>query len=83
MTIGMIGLRQPTDSEDQPIVARTASTLASNRAMRQSQALQLRRRRRSSFTPPPRNVQQRRELATRDNTVELAFAQRQMTITLP
>eukprot|EP00971_Amphidinium_carterae_P302386 6008654-Amphidinium_carterae.1 len=82
MTIGMIGLRQPTDNEEQPVVLGTASTLASNRAMRQSQALQLRRRR-SSFTPPPRNVQQRRELAARDNAVELAFAQRQMTITLP
>eukprot|EP00971_Amphidinium_carterae_P172364 3416860-Amphidinium_carterae.1 len=78
----MIGLQQPTDNEDQPIVAGTASALASNRARRQSQVLQLRRRR-SSYTPSPPNVQQRRELAARDKTVELAFAQRQMTITLP
>eukprot|EP00971_Amphidinium_carterae_P133658 2647299-Amphidinium_carterae.1 len=38
MTIGMIGLLQPTDNEAQPVVAGTASTLASNRAMRQPQA---------------------------------------------
>eukprot|EP00971_Amphidinium_carterae_P039717 780168-Amphidinium_carterae.1 len=53
--------------------------------MRQSQAQQLTlelRRRRSTYTPP-RNVQQQREIVARDNAVELAFAQRQMTVTLP
>eukprot|EP00971_Amphidinium_carterae_P349710 6491169-Amphidinium_carterae.2 len=40
------------------------------------------RRRRSTYTPP-RNVQPQRQLLARDNSVELAFAQRQMTITPP
>eukprot|EP00971_Amphidinium_carterae_P348808 6490681-Amphidinium_carterae.1 len=81
MTIGMIGLHQPTDNEAQPVVAVTPTTLATSRAMRQPQAQQLRRRR-STYTPP-RNVQQQRDIVARDNAVELAFAQRQMTITLP
>eukprot|EP00971_Amphidinium_carterae_P097699 1933338-Amphidinium_carterae.1 len=66
----MIGLQHPTDNEVQPVVA--ASTLATiklylSRAMRQSQAQQLRRRR----STPPCNVQQQRELVARDNAVEL------------
>eukprot|EP00971_Amphidinium_carterae_P229073 4544020-Amphidinium_carterae.1 len=38
MTIGMIGLQHPTDNEAQPVDAGTPTTLATSRAMRQSQA---------------------------------------------
>eukprot|EP00971_Amphidinium_carterae_P100355 1984694-Amphidinium_carterae.1 len=85
MTIGMIGLQPSNDNEVQPVVA-TATSATESKIMRQSQAQQMRRRR-STYTPP-RNVQPQRELIARDNlardnAVELAFAQRQMTITLP
>eukprot|EP00971_Amphidinium_carterae_P022195 437850-Amphidinium_carterae.1 len=85
MTIGMIGLQPSDNTEVQPVVA-TATSATESRLMRQSQAQQMRRRR-STYTPP-RNVQPQRELVARDNlardnAVELAFAQRQMTITLP
>eukprot|EP00971_Amphidinium_carterae_P258886 5138117-Amphidinium_carterae.1 len=73
LTIGMIGLASTDHNEVQPATLATES-----RAMRQSQAQQMRRRR--STHTPPRNVQQR-EIVARDNAVELAFAQRPMTIT--
>eukprot|EP00971_Amphidinium_carterae_P241562 4796479-Amphidinium_carterae.1 len=53
----MIGLQQPIDTDGQPTVAETTSTTtaARSRAMRHSQAQQLRQRRRTMLTPP-RNV---------------------------
>eukprot|EP00971_Amphidinium_carterae_P250945 4981613-Amphidinium_carterae.1 len=85
MTIGMIGLQPSDNNEVQPVVATTTSATES-RMLRQSQAQQMRRRR-STYTPP-RNVQPWHELVARDNlardnSVELVFAQSQMTITLP
>eukprot|EP00971_Amphidinium_carterae_P100356 1984695-Amphidinium_carterae.1 len=85
MTIGMIGVQPPNNNEVQPVVA-TATSATESRTMRQSQAQEMRRRR-STYTPP-RNVQLQRRIVprdklARDSAVELAFAQRQMTITLP
>eukprot|EP00971_Amphidinium_carterae_P246321 4892498-Amphidinium_carterae.1 len=68
-TIGMIGLHHPQDTEAQPAVAGTTTTVATIRAMRHSQAQQLRRRR--STGTPPRNVQPQRDIVARDNAVEL------------
>eukprot|EP00971_Amphidinium_carterae_P207338 4113601-Amphidinium_carterae.1 len=66
----MIGLQQAIDTEAQPAVAGTTTTVAAtSRAMRHSQAQQLRQRRRAMLTPP-RNVQPRDEVAI-DNGVEL------------
>eukprot|EP00971_Amphidinium_carterae_P011513 226830-Amphidinium_carterae.1 len=69
-TIGMIGLRQPIDTDGQPTVAETTTTSATSRsrAMRHSQAQQMRQRRRAMLTPP-RNVQQRDDIyvAREDN----------------
>eukprot|EP00971_Amphidinium_carterae_P300510 5970757-Amphidinium_carterae.1 len=89
MTIGMIRLNSTSTNEVQPVVT-TATSASEPRMMRQSQATQMRRRRRRrrSMHTPPRNVQPQREIAVRDNlardnAVEMVFAQRQMTITLP
>eukprot|EP00971_Amphidinium_carterae_P067984 1345326-Amphidinium_carterae.1 len=76
----MIRLQHPLDNEAQPAVAGTTTTVASSRALRHSQAHQLRRRR--STHTQPRNVQPR-DVVARDDAVELVVAQRQMTITLP
>eukprot|EP00971_Amphidinium_carterae_P338969 6476543-Amphidinium_carterae.1 len=80
----MIGLQPALDTEVQPMVAETTTTSATSRsrAMRHSQAQQLRQRRRAMLTPP-RNVQQR-DIVAGDNDVELVLAQRRvMTFTLP
>eukprot|EP00971_Amphidinium_carterae_P111116 2200836-Amphidinium_carterae.1 len=54
----MIGLQLPLDTEAQPAVAGTMTTVATtSRAMRHSQAQQSRRRR--AMLTPPRNVQPR------------------------
>eukprot|EP00971_Amphidinium_carterae_P237726 4719386-Amphidinium_carterae.1 len=71
----MIGLQQAIDTEVQPTVAGTATTVATtSRAMRHSQVQQMRQRRRAMLTPL-RNVQPREEVAI-DNGVELMLAQR-------
>eukprot|EP00971_Amphidinium_carterae_P178352 3538188-Amphidinium_carterae.1 len=65
----MIGLQLPIDTEAQPAVAGTTTTVATtSRAMRHSQAQQLRRRR--ATLTPPRNAQMR-DVVARDNAVEL------------